>query len=64
MEQVTQEEDMKQPAIDYKAKYLMLSEQYCRDTAKLQAQIDSLMLEYCPYEMTEDQIQTWKENQR
>jgi hypothetical protein len=30
----------------------------------LQARIDALMLEYCPEEMTEEQLKTWKENQR
>jgi len=29
----------------------------------LQAKIDSLMLEFCPHEMTEEQIKTWEANQ-
>ena len=30
----------------------------------LQAQIDSLMLEYCPDEMTDEQIEIWGRNQK
>lgn len=33
-------------------------------TDPLQAKIDSLMLEYCPTEMTADQILTWKQHQQ
>lgn len=29
----------------------------------LQAKIDELMLEYCPEEMTQDQIELWEESQ-
>lgn len=29
-----------------------------------QAKIDALMLEYCPEEMTEDQLERWKKHQR
>jgi len=29
-----------------------------------QAQIDSLMLEYCPDEMTKEQIEEWEKHQR
>ena len=32
--------------------------------APLQAKIDRLMLEYCPEEMTQDQLDTWAENQK
>lgn len=34
-----------------------------RETGKLQAKIDSLMMEYCPKEMTSDQIETWGDAQ-
>ena len=30
----------------------------------LQSQIDSLMLEYCPKEMTKEQIQNWEDHQQ
>ena len=30
----------------------------------LQAKIDALMLEYCPEEMTEQQMKTWGNNQK
>ena len=30
----------------------------------LQAQVDSLMLEFCPYEMTEEQLEVWGSHQR
>ena len=30
---------------------------------ELEAKIDSLMLEYCPEEMTQDQIDNWVEHQ-
>lgn len=29
-----------------------------------QAKIDALMLEYCPEEMTEDQLEEWKKHQK
>ena len=29
-----------------------------------QAKIDALMLEYCPEEMTEDQLEEWKKSQK
>lgn len=29
-----------------------------------QAKIDELMMEYCPEEMTEEQVQEWKKNQK
>ena len=32
--------------------------------AAAQAKIDALMLEYCPEEMTEDQLQEWERHQR
>ncbi len=32
--------------------------------ASLQAKIDALMLEYCPNEMTKEQIENWKRHQQ
>ena len=32
--------------------------------ANKQAQIDRLMMEYCPDEMTEEQVKEWKKHQR
>ncbi len=49
--------------IDYKHKYLLLTELYCRETEALQAEIDELMFEYCPDEMTTEQIQEWADRQ-
>ena len=37
---------------------------YKQDTEVLQAQIDSLMLEYCPNEMTKEQMDNWAKHQR
>jgi hypothetical protein len=36
----------------------------CRECAVKQAQIDRLMLEYCPDEMTEAQVQEWRRHQK
>jgi len=35
-----------------------------RDYDALQAQIDRLMLEYCPDEMTDEQFENWAKHQR
>ena len=35
----------------------------CKEIESLQAKIDSLMLEYCPNEMTKDQIDNWEKHQ-
>ncbi len=35
-----------------------------RDRDALQAQVDTLILEFCPDEMTHEQIQEWELNQR
>jgi hypothetical protein len=37
---------------------------YKQDTEALQAQIDSLMLEYCPKEVTKEQMDNWAKHQR
>lgn len=34
------------------------------EIAALQAQIDSLMLEYCPEEMTKEQLAEWEKSQK
>jgi len=39
------------------------TEQIRKDKAALQSKIDSLMLEYCPDEMTEEQIENWEKHQ-
>ena len=36
----------------------------CKECGAKQAQIDRLMLEYCPDEMTHEQMQEWGNNQR
>lgn len=35
-----------------------------QENASLQAKIDALMLEYCPDEMSQEQIETWCKAQR
>lgn len=35
-----------------------------KEVATKQAKIDSLMLEYCPNEMTEKQIKNWEKHQK
>ena len=35
-----------------------------RENAALQAKIDSLMLEFCPEEMTKEQLDNWERHQR
>ena len=35
-----------------------------RQLAEKQAEIDRLMLEFCPEEITQDQIETWASNQK
>lgn len=37
--------------------------QLSKEKCALQAKIDSLMLEFCPEEMTPEQIERWGENQ-
>ena len=37
--------------------------QLSKEKCALQAKIDSLMLEFCPKEMTQEQIERWGENQ-
>ena len=39
-------------------------EHYAREAAAQQAKIDSLMLEYCPQEMTDAQRSEWARHQR
>lgn len=46
------------------AKVLNEVEFLVKDNEAKQAKIDRLMLEYCPDEMTEEQIQNWGINQR
>lgn len=35
-----------------------------KELGALQAKIDDLMLEYCPKDMTPEQIENWKQHQR
>jgi hypothetical protein len=37
---------------------------YIRKCEELQAKIDALILEYCPDEMTEEQLRIWSESQK
>ena len=46
--------------IKFQNEYIM---QLSKEKCSLQAKIDVLMLEFCPEEMTQDQIERWKENQ-
>lgn len=42
----------------------LLEEAYNAGAAMKQAEVDRLMLEYCPDEMTPQQLQEWKQNQK
>ena len=44
---------------EYKTEYTEL----CAENEHLQAKIDALMLEYCPDEMTEEQMDNWGKHQ-
>lgn len=55
---MTLEEAMK--IIKFQNEYIM---QLSKEKCALQAKIDSLMLEYCPEEMTQEQVERWEENQ-
>jgi hypothetical protein len=39
------------------------AEEYERRLSAMQAKLDLLMLEYCPDEMTEEQLKSWGEHQ-
>lgn len=45
-------------------KVLVENDQLKRDNAALQAKIDALMLEYCPDEMTQAQLDNWAAHQK
>ena len=52
---------------DAQAELLSLTEQLAERDAeieRLQAQVDALMLEFCPDEMTPEQVERWGENQK
>ncbi len=54
---------------DYSAELLLQHamaniEQLERQLAAKQAELDRIMLEFCPDEMTPEQLKTWGENQR
>jgi hypothetical protein len=36
--------------------------QLCKEKNTLQAKVDSLMLEFCPEEMTQEQIENWEQH--
>ena len=42
----------------------MMAEELARKNNALQAQIDALILEYCPDEMTTEQITNWEKHQK
>ena len=44
--------------------YVKAEQAECKECGAKQAQIDRLMLEYCPDEMTPEQMQEWGNNQR
>lgn len=46
-----------------KTMVLFKEHQKCKSCAALQARIDALMLEYCPDEMTEAQLEEWGKRQ-
>lgn len=50
----------KNNTIKFQNEYIM---QLSKEKCALQAKIDSLMLEFCPEEMTQEQIRRWGENQ-
>ena len=52
------EEAMK--IIKFQNEYIV---QLSKEKCALQAKIDALMLEFCPEEMTQEQIRRWGENQ-
>ena len=43
---------------------LYAAPQQCKECGAKQAEIDRLMLEYCPVEMTKDQIEKWMQHQK
>lgn len=51
---------------DNKSKHVMQKdgEEAADELDRLQAKIDSLMLEYCPNEMTTEQMQEWGRHQK
>ena len=51
---------LKTNALDFDS----IVEDMCNEINYLQFKIDSLMLEYCPEEMTGEQILNWEDNQR
>lgn len=55
---ISKEEAMK--TIKSQNEYIV---QLSKEKCTLQAKIDSLMLEFCPEEMTQEQIECWEESQ-
>lgn len=49
-----------QETIKFQNEYIM---QLSKEKCALQAKIDSLMLEYCPEEMEQEQFERWRESQ-
>lgn len=50
----------KDKTIKFQNEYIM---QLSKEKCALQAKIDALMLEFCPEEMTKEQIERWQESQ-
>ena len=51
-------------SVPMKYRRLEFNAQLQKEIESLQAKIDALMLEYCPDEMSQDQVETWKLSQR
>ncbi len=44
--------------------YVKMAKELVKECEAKQAQIDALMLEYCPDEMTTEQIDNWEKHQK
>ena len=57
-------EELEQQLAALNAHQIAYEAQAERELAAAQARIDELMLEYCPDEMTEEQLEEWSKHQR
>ena len=50
--------------VEFPRKVAVVAENWRQQLATKQAKIDALMLEYCPSEMSQEQLDTWAAHQR
>ena len=50
--------------VEFPRKVAVVAENWRKKLAAKQAKIDALMLEYCPSEMSQEQLDTWAAHQR